>query len=159
MRDMRRVYIETSVWGMIAPGQSPSLQEPTVEFLGQCEARRHEPFISAVVADELRQAPPDIQRVTIAKLGSVNPHVLELTPEIEALAGRFLREGILPPRRIDDARHVACALVHEIDLLVSWNYRHIANVRKAESFNAIAVLSGLRGQLDIHTPMEVLEWR
>lgn len=159
MRDMRRVYIETSVWGMIAPGQSPSLQEPTVEFLELCEARRHEPFISAVVADELRQAPPDIQRVTIAKLGSVNPHVLELTPEIEALAGRFLREGILPPRRIDDARHVACALVHEIDLLVSWNYRHIANVRKAESFNAIAVLSGLRGQLDIHTPMEVLEWR
>lgn len=159
MPDMRRVYIETSVWGMVAPGQSPSLQEPTLEFLGQCEARKHEPFISAVVADELRQAAPDIQCATIAKLGAVNPRILELSPEIEALAGRFLRDGVLPPRRLDDARHVACALVHEIDLLVSWNYRHIANVRKAESFNAIAILAGFRAHLEIHTPMEVLEWR
>jgi len=159
MTHMRRVYIETSVWGMIAPGQSPSLQEPTIEFLEHCQARRHEPFISAVVADELRQAAPDIQRVTIAKLGLVGPRILDLTPEVEAIAGRFLSDGVLPPRRLDDARHVACALAHEIDLLVSWNYRHIANVRKAESFNAIAILSGLRGQLEIHTPMEVLEWR
>jgi hypothetical protein len=63
----------------------------------------------------------------------------------------------LPPRRLDDARHVACALVNELDLLVSWNYRHLANVRKAEAFNAVAVLAGLRGGLEIHTPLEVLE--
>jgi predicted nucleic acid-binding protein len=155
---MRRVYIETSVWGMVAPGQSPALQEPTVEFLDQCAARKHQPYISAVVADELRQAGVEVQQVTIAKLGAVDPHILAITPASEALAERFLREGVLPPRRLDDARHVACALVHEIDLLVSWNYRHIANVRKAEAFNAIAVLSGLRGALEIHTPLEVLEW-
>lgn len=155
---MRSVYIETSVWGMVAPGQSPALQEPTVEFLDQCAARTHQPYISAVVADELRQAGTAVQQVVIAKLDAVDPQVLALTPAGEALAGRFISEGILQPRRLDDARHVACAMIHELDLLVSWNYRHIANVRKAEAFNAIAVLSGLSGRLGIHTPLEVLEW-
>ena len=156
---MRRVYIETSVWALVAPGQSPALQEPTLEFLDECVARRHQPYISAVVVDELRQADTGVQEFTVAKLGAVDPHVLALTPASEALAERFLKEGVLPPRRLDDARHVACALVHEIDLLVSWNYRHIANVRKAEAFNAIATLAGLRGGLEIHTPLEVLEWK
>jgi len=67
---MCRVYVETSVWGMVAPGQSPVLQEPTVEFLDQCAARKHQPYISAVVTDELRQADFDVQQVTIAKLTS-----------------------------------------------------------------------------------------
>jgi len=158
MNPMRRVYIETSVWGMVAPGQNLVLQEPTLELLDLCTARRLDPCISDIVALELRQAPEAVRQVTLVKLGAVDPEMLELTPASEALAERFLRDGVLPTRRLDDARHVACALVHEIDLLVSWNYRHIANVRKAEAFNAIAVLAGLRGSLGIHTPLEVLEW-
>ena len=158
MAGMRRVYIETSVWGMVAPGQSPALQEPTLEFLDACTARQHQPYISAVVADELRRADEAVRKITIARLGAIDPTVLELTPRSEALAERFVREGILSARRLDDARHVACALAHELELLVSWNYRHIANVRKSEAFNAIAVLGGVRGDLEIHTPLEVLEW-
>jgi hypothetical protein len=65
----------------------------------------------------------------------------------------------LPRRRLDDARHVACALVNEVELLVSWNYRHIANLRKSKDFNAIAVLAGYRAGLEIHTPLEVLGWK
>jgi predicted nucleic acid-binding protein len=155
---MRRVYIETSVWSMLAPGQNPTLQQPTMEFLDQCAARAHAPYISDIVADEIRQATAEVQKVLVARLDAIDPQMLPITPETEALAARFINDGVLSPRRLDDARHVACALVHELDLLVSWNYRHIANVRKAETFNAIAVLSNLRGNLEIHTPLEVLEW-
>jgi hypothetical protein len=156
---MRRVYIETSVWGMVAPGQSAALRELTLEFLEQCAGRVRLPHVSAIVADEVGRAPAAVQQHVVPKLNEVNPLLLPITSAAESLAARFLQEGVLPPRRLDDARHVSCALASELDLLVSWNYRHIANVRKAEAFNALAVLAGLRGGLEIHTPLEVLEWK
>jgi hypothetical protein len=155
---MRRAYVETSVWGMVPPGQNPALRQPTLEFLSQCERRVFLPCISDVVANEMRQAPPGVQEPILQRLSEVNPVLLPLPPEVDLLAQRFIDEGILPARRLDDARHVACALVNEVVLLVSWNYRHLANVRKAEGFNAVAILTGIRSVLEIHTPFEVLEW-
>jgi len=156
---MRRVYVETSVWGMVAPGQSAALREPTLEFLELCAGRVHLPHISAIVANEIRHAPTDVQQSVLHKLSEVDPVLLPITAAAESLAERFLQEGILPLRRLDDAHHVACAMANELDLLVSWNYRRIANVRKSEAFNALAILGGLRGGLEIHTPLEVLEWK
>ena len=36
------------------------------------------------------------------------------------------------------------------------SHRHIANQKKADGFNAVAVLCGHAGNLHIHTPFEVL---
>lgn len=89
-------------------------------------------------------------------MSRVSPEVLPLIDTADLLARRFVAEGIVPPKRLDDARHVACAIMHGIDLLVSWNYRHIASQKKADGFNAVAVLCGHAGNLRIHTPFEVL---
>lgn len=155
---MRRAYVETSVWGMVPPGQNPALRQPTLEFLNQCERRIFLPCISDVVANEIRQAPPQVQEPIVQRISEVNPVLLPLPPEVDVLAQRFIDQGVLPARRLDDARHVACALVNDVGLLVSWNYRHLANVRKAEAFNAVAILAGIGSSLEIHTPFEVLEW-
>jgi hypothetical protein len=156
---MLRVYVETSVWGMVSPEHSPALRGPTLEFLAECERRVFLPHISDVAAGELRQAPPQTLTHVLDAISRVDPIMLSMAPEAEELAQRFIDGGIVSRRRLEDARHVACAMINEQDLLVSWNYRHIANVRKAEGFNAVAVLAGLRGGLQIHTPLEVLEWR
>lgn len=155
---MRRVYIETSVWSMILPGQNPALHDATVEFLDRCKSRILSPCISAVVAEEIARSPDDTRRAILKCIGETAPTVLPLTADADDLAKRFIDQGVLSNRRFDDARHVACAFVSEVDLLVSWNYRHIANVRKAEGFNAVAILAGYAGDLALHTPLEVLEW-
>lgn len=153
------VYIETSVWGMVPPGQNPALRRPTLEFLQLCEQRVFVPQISEIVATEIRLAPPDRIAHMLAKLSAVAPAEVPMPPEAESLADRFIRDGVLPARRLDDARHVACAIVNELEMLVSWNYRHIANVRKADAFRAVALLAGYRSSLEIHTPLEVLGWK
>jgi len=155
---MRRVYIETSVWSMAGPGQNPALHDATIEFLDRCARRVMLPCISAVVAEEVARAPVAVREGTLRRIAEMTPLVLPLVVEVDDLARQFLDRGVLPNRRFDDARHVACALVNEVDLLVSWNYRHIANVRKAEAFHAVAVLGGYSPILAIHTPLEVLEW-
>jgi predicted nucleic acid-binding protein len=156
---MRTVYVETSVWGMVPPDQNPTLRRPTLEFLRRCENRLILPHISTIVTNEILDAPEKSREAIAKQLDVVDPVLLTVSPEAQMLARRFIAEGILPKRRFDDAQHVACALFNELDALVSWNYRHIANVTKAAAFNAVAALAGIRGRLEIHTPLEVLEWK
>jgi hypothetical protein len=53
--------------------------------------------------------------------------VLELTSGAEALAADILHSGLLPASADGDAAHIALATVHEMDVLLSWNCRHIVN--------------------------------
>ncbi|GIK15952.1 MAG: hypothetical protein BroJett003_09160 [Planctomycetota bacterium] len=91
-------------------------------------------------------------------IGGVNPELLPLSKDALYLAQRFLDANLLSSRRLDDVRHVACAIAHQRDVLVNWNYRYIANVRKAEAFRAVAALEGFRSSLEIHTSLEIVEW-
>ena len=42
----------------------------------------------------------------------------------------------------DDAYHVAVCTVARIEYLVSWNFEHLANVRREAGFNAVNLLQG-----------------
>jgi hypothetical protein len=155
---MRRVYVETSVRGMIPPGQNETLRQPALEFFNECDSRVLLACISDIVADEIRDAPTETRTPILQRMAEIDPVLLPVAPEVLELAGRFVDEGVVPKRRIAMmARHVACAIASKIELLVSWNYRHSANARKAGAFHAVAVLPGYAGNLQIHAPLEVLE--
>ncbi len=53
--------------------------------------------------------------------------VLDLIPATESLAEGILQSGLLPPKADGDAAHIAVATVHAMDILLTWNCRHIAN--------------------------------
>ena len=55
---------------------------------------------------------------------------LELSEEVAILAEGYISRGIFPRKFLADAIHVAIASFHKIDYLVTWNFGHIANVRK-----------------------------
>jgi hypothetical protein len=65
--------------------------------------------------------------------------------------------GVIPAKKRDDARHVAIATVARLEIVVSWNHRHLANERKRALFNAVNRLAGFDRALWIHTPFEVLQ--
>lgn len=144
---------------MLAPGQDAGMLQLTIEFLDRCKDRVFDPHISSVVTDEIRDAPKDIQDAIVSRLGEIDPLLIEVSSEAESLAQQFIDQRILPPRRRTDGLHVACAIVAGLELLVSWNYRHIANASKAEAFNAVALLAGWSRGIEIHTPLEVLGWK
>lgn len=53
--------------------------------------------------------------------------LLPLAPLIDELAAEILARAILPASAALDALHIACAAVHRIDFLLTWNCKHIAN--------------------------------
>ncbi|MDM8560762.1 hypothetical protein [Candidatus Parabeggiatoa sp. HSG14] len=81
--------------------------------------------------------------------------ILLLESSSSQLANAYLDNKILPPKALYDAQHVAIATVNELDFVVSWNLRHIANVHRQKKVNAINMLNGYTKPLQLITPMEV----
>jgi len=84
------------------------------------------------------------------------PVMLEVTDEIEKLADIYIAEGVIPEKKRDDALHIAVATVYEMDALISWNYRHLANLTKKEKIHAVNILNGYLKDIEMITPMEVI---
>jgi hypothetical protein len=132
-----KTYIETSVWGMTLPSQPRALREPTKQFLNQCRSGLFIAYISTVVLKEIVRANPRDAARMLTEINKLVPTELIPSAESEQLADEYITAGVLPAKKRDDARHVAIATLSGIELLISWNHRHLANDRKKELFNAV----------------------
>ena len=81
---------------------------------------------------------------------------LEVTPEIEALAERIARALEIPAAAKTDAFHLACAIEYEMDYLLTWNCRHLANGPRLKMLAEFATAESLWLPI-ILTPMEMIE--
>jgi hypothetical protein len=75
---------------------------------------------------------------------------------VKELAGRILASGLLPTTADRDAAHIALATAYEMDILLSWNCRHIANAFIQAGLRKLADASGFTLPV-IGTPEELLE--
>src|SRR5437773_9194798 len=106
-----KAYVETSVWGMTLPGQPRALREPTKQFLSRCRSGLFVPYISTVVLQEVARAGPQAAERMLAEINKLAPFTVELSAESEALAQEYIKAGVVPAKKRDDARHVAIATV------------------------------------------------
>ena len=150
------VYVETSVWSFAFADDVPDYRADTLLFFERCRSGMVTPCVSPAVLDEIEQARPPIRERLADLIRNIGPPVLEITSDAERLAAAFIRERIVPANKPEDACHVAVAFDHEFDVLVSWNFRHIASVRRVDRFNAGAILEGYFKPLRIVSPAEVI---
>ena len=54
-----------------------------------------------------------------------------------------------------DAQHIALATKSRVDVLVSWNFKHIVNLERIHGYNSVNLRRGYP-QLEIRTPREVV---
>ncbi len=116
---------------------------------------RFDLYISEIVLEEIDKATNEksIQLRSLINRFQMNILLLELSSS--QLATTYIDNKILPQKAFYDAQHVAIATVNELDFVVSWNLRHIANVHRQKKVNAINMLNGYTKPLQLITPMEV----
>jgi hypothetical protein len=68
---------------------------------------------------------------------------LVIDDEVLAVAKRYVQENLVPEILGGDAMHLAAATVHEMDFLLTWNIRHLANPNKANHLTVINRRLGL----------------
>ncbi len=121
------LYLETSVAGAYLDNGDPFRRDLTIRWW-EHELSEYDAFSSILVERELERIAEPHRSGYLNLVKSLGQ--LELAEEVAILAEAYIERGIFQRKYIADAIHVALASFHKIDYLVTWNFGHIANVRK-----------------------------
>ena len=150
-----KLYLETSVWNFYFADDAPEKRDITKEFFNNVRKGQYEIFISEVVLAEISKANESKKTQLLELIKEMSPQELNVNQEVIELSKKYISEGIIPELKVEDALHVAAAVVYEIDALISWNNRHIANLNKMEKINGINMREGYTKHIELVNPMEV----
>jgi predicted nucleic acid-binding protein len=127
------VYLETTIVSYLTARLSRDLvvgahQKITTEWWER-HKHRFDLFVSEVVLREAGRGDTKTAALRLQELERLR--VLDVNQEARNLAKHLLERGLLPPKAVEDALHVATATAHGLDYLLTWNCRHIANAEIA----------------------------
>ncbi len=145
-----RIYVDTSVIGGCFDIE---FAKWSLDIMNDFRKGKYKVVLSDIVAAEIEDAPSMVQE-QYGELLSLSPEVIEVNKEALDLADAYNEKRILPPKFLDDMRHIALATVSEVDVLVSWNFKHIVHLDKIRFFNAVNLERGYK-PLQIYSPREV----
>jgi hypothetical protein len=147
-----RVYIDTSVIGGYFDDE---FSKYSILLFNDFTSGKKIAVFSNLTLRELKHAPENVRK----KFDEIpNEHIefVGLTEEAEKLAQRYIEDGVISPNHFLDAEHIAIATVEKVDIIVSWNFKHIVNVHKIRGFNSVNLKEGYQ-LIDIRPPMEVID--
>ena len=119
----------------------------------QCARGEVTLVVSAATLRELERAPQAVRDV-LGALGDLPEVVEATTDEIRNLADRYIESGALSEKMRSDAEHIAAATVAGVDVLASWNFRHMVNLRRIRQYNEVNRQMGYP-PMDIRSPKEL----
>jgi hypothetical protein len=147
-----RVYADTSVFGGCF---DPEFAVESRQLFEEVRRGRFVLVVSDTLVAELEAAPPEVRRL-LEELGKDRTESVGVTAEAEALRDAYLAAGVVGRASIEDAEHIAIASVAAVDLIVSWNFRHIVHFEKIAGYNAVNLLQGYPA-MRIFSPKEVVQ--
>jgi len=126
---MRSVYLETTIPSYLAALPSRDLivaahQQITRDWWREAR-ERFDLYISDAVLSEIRSGDRDAVARRLEVISDLP--VLELNNDVRKLVHEYDRRLGLVGRARADLPHFAFAVSYEMDFLVTWNCRHIAN--------------------------------
>ena len=155
-----RIYLDTTIINFLYADDAPEKRDITLDFF---ETRLHvyDVPISDVVLFEIGNTRTEKKRKlltdAVAKYRLTAIVIAESAmDEINDLANQYIGAGIIPPKKRDDAMHVAISTVLEFDILLSWNFEHLANINKQIQINALNEKLGYLKRLNMLTPLGVM---
>jgi predicted nucleic acid-binding protein len=156
------IYIDTSVINQLLCDDAPDLKKITQEFFFRQESHSHfSLFISPIVIDEISRTKDEKKKhdlmTFVHKLKLDIIDLESIQDEILRMAAVYMEKGIIPKNKIEDALHIAITTISELDILLSWNFRHLANINKELKIQAVNITEGYTKQFRMITPMEVLD--
>ena len=146
-----RIYTDTSVIGGCEDDEFRVHSRRLMEAFVRGDLRL---VLSELTLRELEPAPVAVREV-LAAVPDGSIEVVRLTPAADALARRYVAEGILKANMLADAQHIAMATIANVDALVSWNFRHVVNLPRIHGYHGVNAKLGYP-TIEIRSPREVL---
>ncbi len=153
MKRLLKLYLDTTIPNFLFAEDAKEKQRITQILFQPNIWIQYEFYISVVVIREIKRATAQKQKQLMENL--VDVEILELTEEADLLALAYLKAEALPKSSFEDAQHVAIASVHNLDAVVSWNFKHLVNLRRVKFLNLVNEEMGYK-HIEIVSPQEVI---
>ena len=154
--------MDTSIINFLYETDSPELRKVTELFFENIVAKdRIETFISHIVIDEINKTKcstkKDILIKTFDKYKNIKTLIAEneVINEIGFLGESYIKNGIIPEKKLADSLHIAYSTVFQMDILLSWNYKHLANINKEQQIIIHNKTLGYNYPFRMSNPLEV----
>ena len=148
---IQRIYLDTSVIGGY---YDTEFEEDTRILFEKIKLEQFHVVLSDITEGELQEAPEMIRNLFIELSAGLATRI-ELTEEAVQLADTYLAEKVVGKTSRVDCFHIALATIHQVDILVSWNFKHIVNVQRIRGYNAVNMKLGYP-TIDIRSPKEII---
>jgi predicted nucleic acid-binding protein len=147
----QRFYFDTSVFGGIFDAE---FEEETTLLFEKVKLGQIKCVYSNLTESELAKAPKQVQEF-FAEIDDDHKELIRVTPEAFQLAQAYVNEKIVGQTSLDDCIHIAIATLSKVDILVSWNFKHIVNVYRIRGYNSVNLRLG-HTTLEIRSPKEIV---
>ncbi|MBF0593666.1 MAG: PIN domain protein [Candidatus Omnitrophica bacterium] len=146
-----RIYIDTSVVGGCFDDEFSEWSNLLVDNFRKGYLK---PIVSDMLADEISRAPARVKD-KYREILDYGAEEVATDATVLKLVQDYLHRKILDTKFKSDLTHIALATVHNADVLVSWNFKHIVQYAKISQFNAVNIEQGYK-TIGIYSPREVV---
>ena len=149
----QRIYIDTSIVGGFFDIE---FEKETKLLFKRLENKEVVFVVSDILIDELENAPSRVKYL----LDNYDENSLEkivLTDEAKALANKYIADNVIGETSLDDCRHIALATINKVDVLASWNFKHIVNLTRIKGYNGVNMKNGYI-TLEIRNPKDLIDY-
>ena len=148
-----RIYIDTSVVGGY---YDEEFKEATIQLFERLDKNEVIFVVSDLLDLELINA-PQLVREHLLKYSADKFQRVELTKEAIILADTYIEEKVVGSTSLEDCRHIALATIYKVDVLASWNFKHIVNLQRIKGYNSVNVRLGY-SILEIRSPKDLVNY-
>ena len=149
----QRIYIDTSVVGGY---YDEEFKEATIQLFERLDKNKVIFVVSDLLDLELINA-PQLVREHLLKYSADKFQRVELTKEAIILADTYIEEKVVGSTSLEDCRHIALATIYKVDVLASWNFKHIVNLQRIKGYNSVNVRLGY-SILEIRSPKDLVNY-
>lgn len=114
-----------------------NMLQSTRRFFHTASREHYGLFSSSILLDEIREVSLGLRNRVIVLIRRQNVKIWLADPRVDKLASMYVRKKVIPAQFYPDAEHIAAASLLHSDGLVSWNLRHIVNLRTKSAVKEI----------------------
>lgn len=149
----QRFYFDTSVFGGV---YDIEFEEASVQLFEKVRLGQVICVYSDLTEGELFEAPERVRKF-FRDLPKENLEVVEVSGAAINLANSYINENVVGKTSFDDCVHIALATIHKVDILVSWNFKHIVNIYRIRGYNSVNLRLGYQ-PLEIRSPKDIVNY-
>ena len=144
-----KVYLDTSVISHLLQVDVPEKMADTRQLWEMFRAGKYDVYLSTITLEEVEACPEPKRNSLFEYLEQIDYELVIIDDTVASIAQQIIDIGILTKKSYDDCQHIGAAIANECDCIISWNFKHIVNIKTIRGIRAITNMEG-------HKPIEIL---